>query len=118
MSKRSRACEFSEKARQEIKKRDGGCIFCKQEYHLPPEDEFYIDTHSYDYMHFIPRSHGGLGIAQNGAIGCRWHHNMLDNGNKGRRREMLHIFEEYLKEHYAHWDRSKLVYDKWRWQCL
>ena len=64
-------------------------------------------------MHYIPRSQNGLGIAQNGAIGCQYHHNLLDNGNKGLREEMLEIFREYLKEHYPDWDEKKLTYSKW-----
>ena len=34
-------------------------------------------------MHYIPRSRGGLGIPQNGAIGCQFHHNMLEKGDVG-----------------------------------
>ena len=64
-------------------------------------------------MHYIPRSKNGLGIAQNGAVGCQYHHNMLDNGNKGNREEMLAIFQNYLKKHYPDWNEKKLVYSKW-----
>lgn len=61
-------------------------------------------------MHYIPRSAGGLGIPQNGAIGCQFHHNMLDNGNQGKRKEMLEIFKQYLQELYPEWNEDKLVY--------
>lgn len=64
-------------------------------------------------MHYIPRSKNGLGIAQNGAVGCQYHHNMLDNGNEGNREEMLAMFRKYLKAHYPNWDEKKLVYSKW-----
>lgn len=64
-------------------------------------------------MHYIPRSAGGLGIPQNGAIGCQFHHNMLDNGNQGKRKEMLEIFKQYLQELYPEWNEDKLVYRKW-----
>ena len=64
-------------------------------------------------MHFIPRSAGGLGIPENGAVGCQWHHEMMDNGNSGRREEMLQIFEDHLRHSYPDWDRRKLVYKKW-----
>lgn len=53
-----------------------------------------------DIMHFIPRSQGGLGIEQNGVLGCRYHHMLLDNGNKGLRDEMLKIMEEHLRMSY------------------
>lgn len=64
-------------------------------------------------MHYIPRSAGGLGIPQNGAIGCQFHHNMLDNGNQGKRKEMLEIFRQYLQELYPEWNENELVYRKW-----
>ncbi len=112
MSKRSRACEFVTKSRRAIKRRDGGCIFCQLGYMLPPEDEFYLSTHNYQIMHYIPRSKGGLGIPENGAVGCLWHHNMLDNGNDGLRDDMLTIFEAYLRARYEDWDKRNLTYDK------
>lgn len=114
MSRRSRKCEFSPKAREEIKKRDGGCIFCMLGYMLPPEDEFTLSTHWYQIMHYIPRSKGGLGIPENGAVGCLWHHNMLDNGNEGLREDMLTIFRVYLIARHEDWDPEKLIYNKWR----
>ena len=113
MSKRSRACEFSARARERIKLRDGGCIFCKLGYMLPPEDEFYLSTHEDQVMHFIPRSQGGLGIPENGAVGCLWHHNMLDNGNRENREDMMVIFEAYLRARHEDWNKKKLVYSKW-----
>ncbi len=113
MSKRSRACEFSAEAREVIKERDGGCIFCRLEYMLPPEDEFTLSTNTYQIMHYIPRSAGGLGIPENGAVGCLWHHNMLDNGNEGLREDMLTIFEAYLRARHEGWDKRNLVYDKY-----
>lgn len=53
------------------------------------------------------------GIARNGALGCRDHHNMLDNGNKGRYAEMHAMFREYLSNHYVDWNEKELVYSKW-----
>ena len=107
-SKQAKAREFSAKAREEIKKRDGGCIFCKMGYHMAAEAGY---LHS--VMHYIPRSQNGLGIPENGAIGCQYHHTMMDNGNEGLREEMLEIFREYLKQQYPGWDESKLTYSKW-----
>ena len=63
-------------------------------------------------MHYIPRSRNGLGIPQNGAIGCQYHHEMLDNGHEGYRKEMLEIFRDYLKSKYTDWDEEKLTYSK------
>lgn len=114
MSKRSRACDITPKVRAKIHERDmGACIFCRAGYMMPPEDEFATSRGMLQIMHFIPRSQGGLGIQENLAIGCIWHHNMMDNGNLGLREQMLIFFEEYLKAHYKDWNKDKLVYSKW-----
>lgn len=110
-SKRTRACEFSQKERKEIYYRDGRCIFCKMGYMM--EGALPGDLTIFETMHYIPRSQGGLGIAKNGAIGCKWHHMMLDNGNKGNREEMQQLFRDYLKSNYKDWDEKDLVYSKW-----
>ena len=110
-SKQAKAHEFSQATRKMIYERDGGCIFCQIGYHMEGANPFALTMRS--IMHFIPRSAGGLGIPENGAVGCQWHHEMLDNGNTGRRPEMLEIFEEYLKRRYPHWNREDLTYNKW-----
>ena len=69
-------------------------------------------------MHYILRSKNGLGIPENGAIGCQYHHEMLDNGKDGRREEMLGIFREYLENHYPDWSEKKLKYSKWEFLKL
>lgn len=110
-SKQSRKREFSMKTRREIIERDNAqCIFCAMNY-MPCSNK--LATEMKSIMHYIPRSKNGLGIAQNGAVGCQYHHNMLDNGNKGNREEMLAIFQNYLKKHYPDWNEKKLVYSKW-----
>lgn len=82
-------------------------------------------------MHLLPHgiSHGGRylvrtaaaehhalhpEIPQNGALGCQSHHEMLDNGNKGRREEMLQMFRQYLQDHYPDWSEEALTYSKWK----
>lgn len=72
-----------------------------------------MDCSVLSVMHYIPRSRGGLGIEENGALGCHYHHTMLDNGNTGRREEMLGLFKEYLMQQYEDWKEEDLVYDKW-----
>lgn len=114
MAKRHRTTnrlQFSQKTRKRIRERDrGACIFCAMGYHME-----YITGRipGTDIMHFIPRSQMGLGIEENGALGCREHHELLDNGNKGLRPEMLARFEAYLQSFYPGWDREKLVYRKY-----
>lgn len=108
-SKRTRATEFGKCARANIKARDGGCIFCKMKYKMPPEGTYGLDQ--FQIMHYVPRSQGGRGIQENGAVGCIYHHNLLDNG-KNTRKEMLQMFEEYLKSKYPFWDKKNLFYRK------
>lgn len=111
-SKQAREREFSLKDRKEIADRDNcECIFCKIGYRLEGASRLSLEMKS--IMHYIPRSKNGKGIPQNGAVGCQWHHNMLDNGNKGNRKEMLGIFRDYLKSHYPDWNEKDLVYSEW-----
>jgi len=77
-------------------------------YRLPIECQYMLDA-----MHYIPKSRGGIGIAENAAIGCRYHHNMLDNGHQGRRGEMMGLFKEYLTSLYPEWNEEDLYYSKW-----
>lgn len=110
--KQTKACEFPEKERKKIYERDNGeCIFCSIQYRM--EGALWQDLQIDGVMHYISRKQGGLGIEQNGALGCHWHHRMLDNGSSGHREEMLEYFREYLQSHYRDWNEHKLTYDKW-----
>ena len=112
-SKQAKAREFSQESREEIYRRDRGkCIYCQKAYHM--EKASWFGKNIMSVMHYIPRSKNGLGIPKNGALGCQYHHEMLDNGNTGRRREMLEMFKDYLQEHYPDWNEDELVYNKWR----
>lgn len=112
MSKRSKACDISPRVRQEVMERDKGCIFCQMGYHMPPTEDYLITMNQFEIMHFIPRSQGGLGIKENLAVGCKYHHMMLDNG-RDTRDEMIALFECVLRRCYKDWNRKNLVYDKW-----
>jgi len=105
-SKRTKALEFSSAARAEMWERDQGCIFCKMGLDPP-----YMAVYGYQAMHYIGRGRGGLGIAQNGAIGCIGHHSMLDQSeHMGYMRE---LFKQYLVARYPGWDEKKLMFDRW-----
>lgn len=81
-SKQAKAREFNARARKEIKERDRGeCIFCAAGYRM--EGAGQSAGWGKSIMHYIPRSRNGLGIPENGAVGCQYHHEMLDNGNGG-----------------------------------
>lgn len=111
-TKKNAKFQFDTKTRQMIFERDGGCcIFCRQKYHMESKDTMLYAIK--DVMHYINKSQGGLGIVQNGAIGCRYHHMLLDNGSRGLRAEMLEIFREYLMQQYSDWDEDSLYYKKW-----
>ena len=105
--------EFSQKDRKQIAERDNHeCIFCKMGYHM--EDVKGYGATLPSIMHYIPRSANGLGIPENGALGCQCHHEMYDNGNKGRHEEMKGLFAEYLMQQYPSWNENELVYSKWK----
>jgi hypothetical protein len=63
-------------------------------------------------MHYVGRAQGGKGVEENGALGCVYHHQMLDNGLYHN--EMKGLFRSYLKSHYPEWDESALIYNKWK----
>ena len=109
--KYTRKLQFDLKTREKIIERDGGCIFCMMGF--PRKDATWLDLTIKDIMHFIPKSQMGLGIEQNGALGCRYHHSKLDNGNEGLRPEMLNRFEAYLRSIYPDWNKKDLVYKKY-----
>lgn len=111
-SKQCKEREFSPKVRKNIIERDDDqCIFCRMGYEMQQATPLGLKLRS--IMHFVPRSHNGLGIEKNGALGCQYHHEMLDNGNKGRREEMLGMFREYLMQQYEDWNEDDLTYSKW-----
>lgn len=113
-SKQSKAREFTPKARKEIQERDQGqCIFCRMGYRM--DGAGWLDLNVKSIMHYIPRSRNGLGIPENGAVGCQWHHDMMDHcANHGNRKEMLALFAGYLRSKYPEWNEKNLIYKKWR----
>lgn len=111
-SKQAKLHEFNTVERRKIIERDyGECIFCRIGYKMSGGTEFAKQIKA--IMHYIPRGQGGLGVAENGAVGCQYHHEMLDNGSQGNREEMKRIFREHLQQYYPDWNEDKLVYSKW-----
>ena len=98
-SKRSKACDISQEVKHIVYARDGSrCIFCGSYSGLPN-------------AHFIPRSHGGLGVEENIITACPDCHYRMDNTID--RPVYLEAAEEYLRNIYPEWDKKKLVYSKW-----
>ena len=110
MNKRTKKLQFDKETKEKIAERDRQCIFCRMGYHT--EGAIGLDCMIYDIMHYIPKSQGGLGIEQNGVLGCRYHHMMLDNGSRGLRPEMLQIMKDHLTRMYPYWDESSLYFRK------
>ena len=69
-------------------------------------------------MHYINKARADVGIEENGVLGCRFHHGLLDNGNLGLRPEMLEIMKEYLMQQYPDWSEDGLVYKNGIFQLL
>ena len=103
---------FTKEIAEEIAERDGyQCIFCRIGYHMEAKsDKLYGIP---DIMHYINKSQGGLGVRENGVLGCRYHHGLLDNGHLGLRAEMLDIMKEHLVQQYPYWSEKLVTFDKW-----
>lgn len=102
VSTMSKACDIPEAVKFDVWERDEHkCIFCHR---LVPM--------KFANAHFIPRSQGGLGIAQNIVTACPHCHHEQDNGQNSTQYDL--IAEEYLKSIYgAYWNIKSLIYSKW-----
>lgn len=97
-SKRSKACDISKKVKDEVWERDEHhCIICGSYQAMPN-------------AHYIARSHGGLGIAQNIVTLCLECHHQYDNGIY--RKKYKKLIEAYLRSKYEDWNEQDLVYKK------
>lgn len=100
----TKAQSFDRKTKETIAVRDGVggwpcCIRCGS-----PAPEYL----AYSNAHYIPRSHGGLGIPENGLTLCPNCHRRYDQ--TAHRAEERAYYKEYLMDHYPGWDESQLVY--------
>ena len=102
LSKRSKACQISEKTKEKVWNRDDRrCIFCGK--YVP------IDCAN---AHYIKRSQGGLGIEENIFTACWRCHWEEDFGKEQlERREYV---KKHLKSKYEGWNEKDLYYNKWR----
>ena len=100
-TKRSKACDISQKVKQRVWERDNGCcVICDNNYNVMPN------------AHFIPRSKGGLGIEENIFTACTRLtendcHYKFDEYGIGRDK-----VREYLKSKYENWEEDNLKYHK------
>lgn len=99
-STRTKALAIGQSVKKEVHSRDKGCcIFCGQ-----AVEEFYA------CCHVIPRSSGGLGIAENIVTGCYACHSKMDSTEN--RKWMVDYAVEYLRKRYANFDKTQLIYTK------
>lgn len=98
--KRTKFTDIDKKTKMEVWQRDKGkCIFCdcKVEW-------------NFANAHYIPRSHGGLGIEENIFTACAKCHNEQDNGLNSK--EYTEKAKYYLKSKYKNWNEQNLIYKK------
>lgn len=100
-SKRSKACEISQKVKETVWNRDEHkCIYCGR----------YV-TKTYANAHYIKRSSGGLGIEENIVTLCPECHFQEDHGFNTKLYESY--IENYLKCIYGtSWSKEKVIYKK------
>lgn len=101
MSKRSKACDISQKVKKIVWERDNHhCINCGTPYAMPN-------------AHYISRAHGGLGIEQNVVTLCQDCHNNFDNGKDKNLKESIRAkIKAHLRANYKDWDNYTLTYKK------
>jgi len=98
MSERSKKCDIPYKVKRIVWERDDHCcILCGNPQAMPN-------------AHYIPRSHGGLGIEQNIVTLCWRCHNAYDQTDK--RAEIKPLIEKYLRACYRNWKEENLYYKK------
>lgn len=99
MKKRTRALDISPKVKRAVWERDGHiCVLCGSQYAMPN-------------AHYIPRSHGGLGIEENVVTLCFNCHARYDNSSD--RESLKTQIRAYLNGKYPNWNETELYYKKW-----
>ena len=103
-SKRSKACDISNKVREQVLSRDARrCIICGSTYNL-------------ELAHvFLSRAHLGLGVKENLATLCKKHHMTLDSGKKQEQHNIRLAVESYMRSKHGDIDIKSLKYNKWSW---
>lgn len=96
-AKRTKALEIPPDVKKAVYERDGGaCVWCAER--------------GEPNAHYIPRSHGGLGIEENILTLCWKCHLRYDQSIN--RRKIGEFFKTYLQSKYPEWDEEKLIYKK------
>jgi 5-methylcytosine-specific restriction endonuclease McrA len=97
MNRQTKAVAIPPQVKKAVYERDGGaCIWCAKK--------------GEPNAHYIPRSHGGLGVAENVLTLCWGCH--MEYDQTSNREQMRAFFKDYLKSKYPDWDETKLIYKK------
>jgi len=99
MNNRTKATSIPKKVREEVYKRDKGCICCGS-------------IHNLTIAHFISRAKSGLGIKENLVTLCILCHHEMDNGKNSL--EIKEKVRQYLEKLYPNFTDEMRIYDKWR----
>ena len=99
MNNRTKATSIPKKVREEVYKRDKGCIICGSSSGVPN-------------AHYVPRSQSGLGIKENVVTLCILCHHEMDNGKNSL--EIKAKVKKYLNDLYPDFTDEMRAYDKWR----
>ena len=98
MNKRSEACDIKKNVKETVWERDGHrCIVCGSPQAMPN-------------AHYIPRTHGGLGVEENIVTLCQSCHRRYDQSVE--RKVFGEYIREYLKSKYPDWDEDRILYKK------
>lgn len=99
MNRRAKACAISQRVKTKVYERDNGiCIYCGGQ--------------GAPNAHYIRRSQGGLGIEQNIITLCIRCHKKYDEYKDNN---IKLVIESHLTMHYGKIDKSKLIYNKYKW---
>ncbi len=99
MSNRTKATSIPKKVREEVYKRDKGCIICNS-------------TSNLTIAHFISRAKSGLGIKENLVALCILCHHEMDNGKNSL--EIKEKVRAYLNRLYPEVTDELRRYNKWQ----
>lgn len=98
-SKRAKAVDITKDVKEIVWQRDGErCIFCGTHEAMPN-------------AHIVPRSKGGLGVANNIVTLCMKCHFEMDQTEK--RGEMLERAKEYIRQFDPEWTEESVTYSKY-----
>ena len=97
-SKRSKACDISQKVKLAVWERDNHrCVFCGSTYAMPN-------------AHIVSRAKSGLGVEKNIITLCLNCHEKMDHSSD--RENSIEKAKAYITKKYGYFDEKEVTYDK------